>query len=272
MAQNISNLNQLMLQKINLIETAVFRYETTQNHCQMQDRFINNLFLIENGRCCYTQDKRQVFAETGDIVWLPQESSYVAQFFSDNDKHVYGICFDFYMIDNQGELILPPQDIRVMAHDSDNMYKNLYNAAIEKQLNAHGDFAFRACAYNILAHLFNDINRFSDSDNAYLSISYAIRRIEEFPQCNDSVAALAAKCGISETSFRQKFKQYTGGLGPVEYRNYLRVEKSKDFLQIGHCSIESIADTLGFYDASYFIKIFKRMTGITPHEYRHRSL
>lgn len=268
MKKSVHSLNQLMKMKINLIDTAVFRYETTLSRITSSDRLINNMFYIVTGHVTYMQEDRQILAEAGDIVWLPQGCSYNAVYMADEPEHVEGICLDFRMIDNEGNAILPPQEIRVMAHDSDGLYKNMYTAAIAKQLNAHVDFAFRSNVYNIFAHLFNDVNRFSDSDGAFSEISYAIRLIEQSPQSNESIADLAAKCGISETGLRNKFKMYTGGLGPVEYRNTLRVEKSKELLQIGHCSMEVIAETLGFYDASYFIKIFKRVTGVTPKEYR----
>ena len=268
MSVMVHRLNQLMKMKINFIDTAVFRYETTLSRMTSSERLINNMFYISSGHVTYMQGERQIIAESGDIVWLPQGSSYSAVYVGVESERIEGICLDFRMIDNSGNLVLPPQDIRIMAHDHGGLYRNMYIAAIEKQLNAHGDFAFRSNIYNIFAHLLDDVNRFSDSDGSFSEISYAIRLIEQSPQSNESIADLAAKCGISETGLRNKFKLYTGGMGPVEYRNFLRIEKSKELLMIGHCSMEVIAETLGFYDASYFIKIFKRVTGQTPHEYR----
>jgi len=268
LSKRIQNLNQLMKMKINLIDMAVFRYETTLSKFTLQERLINNMFYISSGHVTYTQGERQIAAESGDIVWLPQGCAYNAVYLAMESERVAGICLDFRMIDNSGTMVLPPPDIRIMAHDQGGMYKSMYLAAIDKQLNAHGDFAFRASIYNIFAHLFNDMNRFSDSDGTFSEISSAIRLIEQNPQSNESITELAAKCGISETGLRSKFKLYTGGMGPVEYRNYLRVEKAKELLQIRHCSMEVIAETLGFYDASYFIKIFKRVTGFTPRDYR----
>ena len=264
----VQNLNQLMKLKINLIDMAIFHYETSINRITSRDRLINNMFYISSGHATYVQGDRQIIATAGDIVWLPQGCTYNAVYLAVESERVEGICLDFRMIDNSGSVILPPQDIRIMAHDHSGLYKKMYLTAFDKQLNAHGDFAFRADVYNIFAHLFNDVNRYSDSDGVFTEISSAIRLIEQTPQSNESIADLAAKCGISETGLRNKFKLYTGGKGPVEYRNYLRVEKAKELLQIGHYSMEGIAEMLGFYDASYFIKIFKSMTGITPNEFR----
>ena len=92
--------------------------------------------------------------------------------------------------------------------------------------------------------------------------------IERTPQSNISVSELAEQCGLSETSLRTKFRQYTGGMNPIDYRNSLRISKAKELLSATNSSVEMIAETLGFYDSSYFIKVFKHFSDVTPNEYR----
>lgn len=92
--------------------------------------------------------------------------------------------------------------------------------------------------------------------------------IERTPQSNISVSELAEQCGLSETSLRTKFRQYTGGMNPIDYRNSLRISKAKELLSATTSSVEMIAETLGFYDSSYFIKVFKHFSDVTPNEYR----
>jgi len=47
-----------------------------------------------------------------------------------------------------------------------------------------------------------------------------------------------------------------------------RNEKAKDFLMNPHYQIEEIANNVGFSDASYFTKVFKKFEGITPTQFR----
>ena len=53
-----------------------------------------------------------------------------------------------------------------------------------------------------------------------------------------------------------------------DYVNYIRVEKSKVLLLSDNMSLVDIADNAGFYDQSYFNKVFKKITGVTPKKFR----
>lgn len=52
------------------------------------------------------------------------------------------------------------------------------------------------------------------------------------------------------------------------YLNQVRVDKSKVLLLSSSLPVSEIAEMTGFYDQSYFNKVFKRMVGITPKKYR----
>jgi len=53
-----------------------------------------------------------------------------------------------------------------------------------------------------------------------------------------------------------------------DYLNYVRVEKSKVLLLTERISLVDIAANVGFYDQSYFNKVFKRITGVTPKKFK----
>lgn len=57
-----------------------------------------------------------------------------------------------------------------------------------------------------------------------------------------------------------------------EYVNRLRVDRSKIFLMNGAMSLADIADAVGFDDQSYFTKVFKKVTGVSPGKYRDQRL
>ncbi len=63
-------------------------------------------------------------------------------------------------------------------------------------------------------------------------------------------------------------KQYTGY--PLnQYINHIRITKASDMLSFTDKSISEVASLCGFYDASHFIKIFKKVIGLTPQQYRN---
>ena len=53
-----------------------------------------------------------------------------------------------------------------------------------------------------------------------------------------------------------------------DYLNFIRVEKSKSLLLNERISLAEIAEGVGFYDQSYFNKVFKKITGLTPKKFK----
>ena len=58
---------------------------------------------------------------------------------------------------------------------------------------------------------------------------------------------------------------------PLEYRDVLRFKKAMTLLTGGFKPIVEIAAECGFCNPSYFVRSFKRYTGLTPLEYRQSS-
>ena len=52
------------------------------------------------------------------------------------------------------------------------------------------------------------------------------------------------------------------------YLSEFRVEKAKQLLADVTINVKEISDKVGYRDSNYFAKVFKRIVGITPSEYR----
>lgn len=62
--------------------------------------------------------------------------------------------------------------------------------------------------------------------------------------------------------------QKTHGMTPRQYVNLYRINKAKRHLSVTDDTISSIAKEIGIQDPTYFSKLFKKMEGFTPAEYR----
>lgn len=78
---------------------------------------------------------------------------------------------------------------------------------------------------------------------------------------------IADKIGMSYSSFRRFFKQYTG-FTPTQYIIELKLNKSKELLTNTELSCQEIAYELGFNTPSHFNMMFQKKTEMTPHQYR----
>jgi AraC-like DNA-binding protein len=80
---------------------------------------------------------------------------------------------------------------------------------------------------------------------------------------------LAEMSGIGETYYRNIFLSVFN-MPPARYIQLYRVEKAKELLLNTGASIEEIAVAVGFANSSYFCKVFKSLTDMTPSEFAHK--
>jgi transcriptional regulator GlxA family with amidase domain len=83
------------------------------------------------------------------------------------------------------------------------------------------------------------------------------------------VSAMVRISGLPERSFKRRFEQATG-MSPLEYVHTLRLEEAKQMLESGEQSIEAIANEVGYEDAGFFSRLFRRSVSLTPAQYRKR--
>lgn len=83
-----------------------------------------------------------------------------------------------------------------------------------------------------------------------------------------TVHIMADECGVGVTSFEYYCKQITN-MTPMQYLQRLRVEKASDMLRADlRANVLEIALDCGFSSSQYFASCFKKITGLTPSDYR----
>ncbi|EXF45308.1 YesN family response regulator [Pseudomonas sp. BAY1663] len=81
---------------------------------------------------------------------------------------------------------------------------------------------------------------------------------------------LAQLCGMTPSRFSRLFKDVYG-VCYLEYMLGKRMEFAKDRLDNSQMPITTIGYEAGFRDPSYFARVFKQFSGLTPSEYRSRT-
>jgi transcriptional regulator GlxA family with amidase domain len=84
-----------------------------------------------------------------------------------------------------------------------------------------------------------------------------------------AVTAMVERSGLSERSFKRRFRKATG-MAPIDYVHALRLEEAKQMLETGDEPVEAIAAEVGYEDASFFRRLFRRKVGLAPAAYRRR--
>ena len=108
---------------------------------------------------------------------------------------------------------------------------------------------------------------FANADKGNAHIRKALGAMAERYAQPLTLPMVAMEIGLSPNYLSSLF-QKTVGLSFREKLCAIRVEESKRLLLSTDYPLSAIASSMGFADQSYFCKVFKRLTGITPGQYR----
>jgi transcriptional regulator GlxA family with amidase domain len=152
-----------------------------------------------------------------------------------------------------------------------NSYWNLLLYLVEKYTNR--DIA-------ILASKFFAIEIDRNSQNAFMMFQgqkehedNEIKKAQEFIEENYpdkiSVDNLADKFAIGRRSFERRFKKATNNT-VVEYMQRVKIEAAKRSFERSRKNINEVMFDVGYTDTKAFRGVFKKITGLTPIEYRNK--
>ncbi len=93
--------------------------------------------------------------------------------------------------------------------------------------------------------------------------------IEQHYSSDISIDEVAALTNTGKRNFIRRFKAATNNT-PIEYLQRVRVEAAKKALEDKDCPLEEIMGMVGYEDVKTFRLVFKRMTGLSPRDYRKK--
>ena len=98
-------------------------------------------------------------------------------------------------------------------------------------------------------------------------MSAAINAMHQDPARRWTLQALAARAGMSRSSFAQKFKKQAVGASPMDYLTRWRMLLAGDRLKHSGDAVSAIALSLGYESESAFSTAFKRVMDTSPRKY-----
>jgi len=84
------------------------------------------------------------------------------------------------------------------------------------------------------------------------------------------VQFLADKLNISRSGLHNKIKMVMK-MSTTEFINTVRINKAKEMMQTSDLTFSEISYKIGYSDSAYFSRIFKKLTGKTPREFRQKQ-
>lgn len=94
--------------------------------------------------------------------------------------------------------------------------------------------------------------------------------IEQNCQNDLSLSVIADEFALSPKYLSNIFKKFTG-TNISHYINITRISRARTMLEQTDISVQDVSYLCGFSDCSYFTKVFKKHTGLSPSEYKQHS-
>jgi len=83
----------------------------------------------------------------------------------------------------------------------------------------------------------------------------------------DVLGQAVARAGIAERTLKRRFRSATG-MSLIDYVQKLRIEEAQRLLERGSLPVEEISAAVGYEEPSFFRRLFRRLTGLAPGQYR----
>ena len=202
----------------------------------------------------------------GDLVFIPSNVPHIS-YRQGNPEFIY-LCIHFSFLNRYTDFL--PQNFTLQKIKNcqnvktldkmNNMYEKYHGKGMNS-LDAMIDF-FSLYRDLIPSLVLSKRSHFIKDNRIQPAIEFI-----EIQSTNDfDIKNLARMCNLSESRFHYLFRQ-TFGYSPMTYKNVVRIRQAMSLLS-GPGSIEEISAKLGFFSSSYFRRVFKKLTGENPHEYR----
>ena len=132
----------------------------------------------------------------------------------------------------------------------------------------------------ILASKFFAVDIDRDSQNKFMMFKgqrnhkdLAIQKVQDYIENNIdekmTIEELAAIAALGRRSFERRFNEATNNT-PIEYIQRVKIEAAKRSLETSRKNINEVMYDVGYTDTKAFRDLFKKITGLTPIEYRNK--
>jgi len=207
---------------------------------------------------------------------LAKEGSFII--FKPGEKQIHT-----YMGDETGEFyyvhFTAPDSFSPFGFETSKIYFTKHDAAITDLFEEIiSELHFKKASFEklcvsllfvIFSHLERNASKSTFVEERYTDkISFVIHKMNKEYNTNTTLEEYSSLCNMSKFHFIRVFKSITG-FSPLEYRNRIRLEHAKSFLNSSN-TIGEISERLGYSSQNYFCDAFKKSFGISPVEYRRK--
>ncbi len=123
--------------------------------------------------------------------------------------------------------------------------------------------------YDLFQHIQSELEKRKSDKQELLVLKINDMIEKEYTEASFSLDYLADSIGISTAYMCRLYKLYTGTT-ITDRLSFLRMKKARELLLETQLSVNEVAERVGYSNATYFYRVFKKENGVTPKEFRRK--
>ena len=229
------------------------------------------LYIVSGkGHFYFHGDDRVVYAGRMVLIQPRQEQRY--EYFGEDKPEVYWVHFTGSDVKNILRSYNIPMDDPIFYSGASSTYSYLFKEMIHELQNCKTGYEDLLAMY--LRQIFLLVQRTRQEERPTVStyiqeeIEFARRYFNEHYNEPISIQEYAESRNMSVCYFQRNFKQIVKHT-PMQYLLTIRVNNAASLLETTDYSMAEIAAIVGYEDPLYFSRLFRKIKGVSPRDYRN---
>lgn len=239
---------------------------------QMETIAYNVLVVVREGRVRYIINGDEVIAEKEDVLFIPKSTRRSGENLmgSPHQKHTIlftndaGLSTGVPFLDQGQYIKFKISNIQYAYHRCEKLYEEMRGSKSFRSLICLG------IMQELIGMLARDLEKpaLTPSKLKYAETikTYLLEHYREQIEIDQLAKLIYRSPNYVATLFKEVY-----GLSPIRYMHQLRMLEACNLLLSSDMTVASITQYLGYYDTSYFYRIFKKYSGMSPTEYIKRG-
>ena len=225
------------------------------------------------GEFYFKGSKEPTIVTKGNMILFRPGEPQVYYYYAVDKTEVYWVHFTGWKVEEYLERYELPHDENVFYTGVSPDYPWIYNQMIRELQLQRVNHEDMISLY--MHHIFITINRYikerrETKNDTINDIERAAHYFKDNYNKQISIEQYAEEHLMSVNWFLHSFKSIMK-MSPMQYIISLRIAMAKGYLENSAKNIAEISNEIGYENALYFSRLFKKYTGMTPTEYRKRN-
>lgn len=229
------------------------------------------LLYIAAGKAHFHFGDEEKIVHAGHMVIYRPKEPQKYEYYGEEQTEVYWVHFTGGNVTNILRSYGLTEDKKVFYCGSGLEYQSLFRAMIDELQMCRENYQEMLEMYlrQIFIRLHRRFQASARMDNSCAAekIDIAVAYFNEHYSEQISIEEYAENAHVSTSWFIRNFKLYTG-FTPMQYILSKRIYNAEALLQNTQYNVSEIANIIGYENPLYFSRIFKKVKGLSPSEYR----